>query len=190
MAKLLRKDDWLQAARLALLQSGASEVRVERLAHDLRVTKGSFYWHFKDRKELLELLLREWEEEFPQIISQAKGRRRREAMQSLLRYVVEQVPLSEKGMLPSDAAIFTWASVSPEVARRVNRAEEKRLKLLKQIVGDYDLAEILYLVWLGFVARGQRVPNSRRRFPQIARMMLELFPVGKPSRKKRPLVKM
>lgn len=174
MVKLLRKDDWLRAARLALLQSGASEVRVERLAQDLRVTKGSFYWHFKDRKELLELLLREWEEEFPQIISQAKGRRRREAMQSLLRYVVDQVPLGEKGMSPSDAAIFTWASVSPEVARRVNRAEEKRLKLLKQIVGDSDLAEILYLVWLGFVARGKRVPGSRKRFPQIARTMLKL----------------
>ena len=63
MERDLGKDDWLRAARLALLNGGVEAVRVERLSRDLRVTKGSFYWHFKDREELLELLLREWEEE-------------------------------------------------------------------------------------------------------------------------------
>ena len=176
MERDLGRDDWLRAARLALLKSGASEVRVERLARDLRVTKGSFYWHFKDREELLELLLREWEDEFPEIIKQLKGLRGRKALQLLLRLVVDQAPMSEKGMLPSDAAMFTWASVSPDVARRVNRAEKKRIKLLKQIIEDPNRTEILYLVWLGFVARGKRLPGSRKRFPQIARTMLELFP--------------
>ena len=176
MDRDLGRDDWLRAARLALLKGGASEVRVERLARDLRVTKGSFYWHFKDREELLELLLREWEDDFPEIIKQLKGLRGRKALLLLLRLVVEQAPLGEKGMLSSDAAIFTWASVSPDVARRVNRAEKKRIKLLKQIIGDPDRTEILYLAWLGFVARGKRVPGSRERFPQIARAMLELFP--------------
>ena len=189
MARGLRKDDWLRAARLALLKSGASEVRVERLARDLKVTKGSFYWHFKDREELLELLLREWEEEFPHIIAHAKGRRSRDAIRPLLRYVVEQAPLGEKGLLPSDAAIFAWASVSPEVARRVNRAEEKRLKLLRQIVGDSNLTEILYLVWLGFVARGKRAPGTRRHFPQIARAMLQFFPSDRPKSRGRPVQK-
>jgi AcrR family transcriptional regulator len=182
MEKQLGKEDWLRAARLALLKGGASEVRVERLARDLRVTKGSFYWHFKDREELLELLLREWEEEFPQIMAYAEGRRGYEAMQSLLRYVVKQTPLSEKGKVPSDAAIFTWAAVSPEVARRVNRAEEKRLKLLRQAMGDADVSEILYLVWLGFVARGQRIPESRKHFPRIAKTMLDLIAPEKTRR--------
>src|SRR5438128_10889157 len=55
--------DWLKAARLALLHRGPDAVRVEPLARGLGVTKGSFYWHFKDRNALLEALLREWEEE-------------------------------------------------------------------------------------------------------------------------------
>ena len=53
-----RRKEWLRTARLALLRGGPDEVRVERLARDLRVTKGSFYWHFKDREELLAKL---WE---------------------------------------------------------------------------------------------------------------------------------
>jgi AcrR family transcriptional regulator len=187
MAKQLGRQEWLRAARLALLRGGPGEVRVERLACDLRVTKGSFYWHFKDREELLELLLREWEDEFPDMISQVHGRRGQEAFESLLRLVVEQAPLGENGMRPSDAAMYTWASVSPVVARRVNRTEKKRRDLLKQIIGDANLTEVLYLVWVGFVARGQRLPQSRNRFPQIARTLLELFASKKTKAKVRPV---
>jgi len=59
----LGREDWMRAARLALLHTGPDSVRVEKLARTLNVTKGSFYWHFKDRNEILEALLREWEEE-------------------------------------------------------------------------------------------------------------------------------
>ena len=54
------RDHWLRAARLALLHNGPEAVRVEPLARDLGVTKGSFYWHFRDRGALLEALLVEW----------------------------------------------------------------------------------------------------------------------------------
>ncbi|MGA7765824.1 MAG: helix-turn-helix domain-containing protein [Candidatus Sulfotelmatobacter sp.] len=175
MQRDLGRHDWLRAARLALLKGGEDAVRVERLARDLHVTKGSFYWHFRDREELLELLLREWEQELANdIIPRLRGRRGKEALLSLLQLLVKRVPLGDQGILPSDAAIFTWAAVSPEVARRVNRAERQRVRLLKRIIGDLHLVETLYLVWLGFVARGQRAPESRKTFPKIARMMLEL----------------
>lgn len=182
----LGRNDWLREARLALLQNGAEAVRVERLARNLHVTKGSFYWHFKDREELLEALLREWEDELLQdIIPRLKGRQGPDALPFLLQLMVKRVPLGEKGILPSDAAMFTWASVSPKVARRVNRAERKRIDLLKKLIGDSGRTELLYLMWLGFVARGQRVPSSRKQFPQIARAMLKLSPPGSRGRQKR-----
>jgi AcrR family transcriptional regulator len=174
----LGRDEWLRAARLALLRGGVEDVRVERLARDLRVTKGSFYWHFTDREELLELLLSEWEKELPEIAAQLKGLRGRAALERLLQVLEERVRLSEKGMGPSDAAIFTWASVAPRVARRVNRAEQDRMWLVRKLMSDSGRAELVYLTWLGFVARGLRVPESRKRFPQIARAMLGLLGRG------------
>jgi AcrR family transcriptional regulator len=172
----LGRGDWMRVARLALLRGGVDEVRVEVLARELGVTKGSFYWHFRDREELLDALISEWETELLEdIIPRLQERRGFLALRSLVRLMIERVPLSETGLLPSDAAMFTWAAVSPEVAKRVNRAERKRLRLLTDLIGDPRRVELVYLVWLGFVARGQRVPESRRRFPHVARLILELM---------------
>jgi AcrR family transcriptional regulator len=172
----LGRDDWMKAARLALLRGGVEAVRVELLARELGVTKGSFYWHFRDREELLDALVREWETELlDDIIPRLQGRRGLSALRSLVKVMIARVPLSESGLVPSDAAMFTWASVSPEVAKRVNSGERKRLRLLNDLIGDPRRVELIYLVWLGFVARGQRVPGSRRHFPRIARMIIELM---------------
>jgi AcrR family transcriptional regulator len=51
--KRLTRQDWIDAALEALETGGVPAVAVEPLASRLGVTKGSFYWHFKDRNELL-----------------------------------------------------------------------------------------------------------------------------------------
>jgi len=40
--------------------SGVADVKVEALARHLGITKGSFYWHFRDRQELIEHALELW----------------------------------------------------------------------------------------------------------------------------------
>ncbi len=58
----LTKSDWLDAALQLLAESGTQGVAVEPLARRLNVTKGSFYWHFKNRLELLHGTLDYWHE--------------------------------------------------------------------------------------------------------------------------------
>ena len=171
----LTREDWLRQARLALLRGGVEAVRVEKLARALGVTKGSFYWHFTGREELLDSLLREWENEVREILQQIGPGPAERRFRALVRLLEQRARLSEEGKVPSDAAIFAWASVDPAIALRVNRAEEGRIRLLKRILGHGDRIELFYLVWLGFVARGQRVPATRKRFPEIARMMRRLL---------------
>jgi AcrR family transcriptional regulator len=180
MEKDLDKNDWLKAARLALLKGGVDAVRVEPLARDLHVTKGSFYWHFKDRDALLDLLLSEWENEMAEMIAGLKpGEPVMETLLTFVHRLMQRARLSEAGDVPSDAAIFAWASVSPGVAERVNKAEKERIRLLTRISDQPGLMELFYLAWLGFVARGQRVPQSRKNFPDIARLMLSLLEPAK-----------
>jgi AcrR family transcriptional regulator len=54
--------DWEQAALDVIAEQGVAAVAVEPLARRLGVTKGSFYWHFGSRDELLEATLRRWEQ--------------------------------------------------------------------------------------------------------------------------------
>jgi len=51
---------WLEKALDVLFSHGISQVKVEILARDLDVTKGSFYWHFKNRDELLHGMVDWW----------------------------------------------------------------------------------------------------------------------------------
>ncbi|MEM9292365.1 MAG: TetR/AcrR family transcriptional regulator [Acidobacteriota bacterium] len=53
----LDQEGWVRAAMEALSRGGLRAVAVEPLARSLGVTKGSFYWHFKNRGELIEALL-------------------------------------------------------------------------------------------------------------------------------------
>lgn len=54
--------DWEQAALDVIAEQGVAAVAVEPLARRLGVTKGSFYWHFGGRDELLDATLRRWEQ--------------------------------------------------------------------------------------------------------------------------------
>src|ERR1043166_4405810 len=95
---------WIHAAIAALRRGGVEAVRVETLATDLGVTKGSFYWHFRDRDELLQALLASWEEETDWLIGEA-GRQAAPADRLLSFFAT----VAATRVYPPDTAIFAWA---------------------------------------------------------------------------------
>ncbi|MFM6993390.1 MAG: TetR/AcrR family transcriptional regulator [Rhodoferax sp.] len=56
----LNRDAWLDAAFSAAVEHGFDGVRVLSLADTLGVTRGSFYWHFKDHAALITALVERW----------------------------------------------------------------------------------------------------------------------------------
>lgn len=50
------------AALRALARGGVAAVAVDTLAGELGITRGSFYWHFKDREALLVAAVELWEQ--------------------------------------------------------------------------------------------------------------------------------
>lgn len=166
----LGREDWLRAARLVLLTGGPAAVRIEPLAEQLGVTKGSFYWHFADRGALLEALVREWEEELTVALRELPRTRGAEGVREIMHFIRPRVVASERGEAPSDAAIFAWASGDPRVARRVQVAEERRIAFFQELVEDPELGEFLYLAYLGFVTRRRRVPAASAFFASLAQL--------------------
>ena len=58
----LDREAWIKASLAILAEKGLDGIRVEVLAKRLKVTKGSFYWHFKDRRDLLDAVLKTWKD--------------------------------------------------------------------------------------------------------------------------------
>ena len=58
----LTPDDWAGAALAAIARGGVDAVAVETVAAELGATKGSFYWHFKNRDALIQAALDMWEQ--------------------------------------------------------------------------------------------------------------------------------
>ena len=66
----LSKEDWLRVALDVLNERGVDSVKVLPLSKALGVTRGSFYWHFKDRDDLLKQMLEYWEWELTDTVIQ------------------------------------------------------------------------------------------------------------------------
>jgi AcrR family transcriptional regulator len=64
----LSAEDWARAALEALAEGGLAAVAVEPVAVRLGVSKGSFYWHFRNRRALVEAALQRWEEWTEEVI--------------------------------------------------------------------------------------------------------------------------
>jgi AcrR family transcriptional regulator len=121
------KSQWTQAALEALRKGGVAGVRVERLAGDLGITKGSFYWHFRGRGELLEALLEFWAREMTEAeferISQVKGGLAR-------RLVTLAEDVLDKGVGRYDPAVRAWARSDRKVAAAVAQVDRRRVRAL------------------------------------------------------------
>jgi AcrR family transcriptional regulator len=59
----LSRESWVKAATRLITEEGVQAVAVEPLAAALGVTKGSFYWHFSNRDELIHAALEAWEQD-------------------------------------------------------------------------------------------------------------------------------
>jgi AcrR family transcriptional regulator len=64
----LGRAEWIREALRVLGGTGIEAVGVEPLAKRLGVSKGSFYWHFRDRDELLVAMLDAWRQRATQAV--------------------------------------------------------------------------------------------------------------------------
>jgi AcrR family transcriptional regulator len=122
------RDAWILAATEVLGEEGIAGVRVEVLAKRFHVTKGSFYWHFKDRQDLLDALLETWREgRIKDILKQTEAEPGQEAER--IQHVIEvySAAKNRKGM-QIELAIRDWARRDTAVAAVVQEVDRIRLE--------------------------------------------------------------
>mgnify|MGYP003700555565 CR=1 FL=1 len=134
----LGRDDWIRAAYQMLGEGGAASLSVERLAERLGVTKGSFYWHFKDRADLLDALRARWTEQLVIGRVEEAGGTPSEKIQNLLNIVVRSSRQRRGGSL--ELAMRSWARRDAETARVVEAADQARLDYTRRLFEELGFA--------------------------------------------------
>jgi AcrR family transcriptional regulator len=140
MAKLQTpRGAWIEAALQALASGGPQSVRVETLASGLGVSKGGFYWHFKDRAALLEEMLDGWEQSVVgDVIARVESEpgEPRAKLQHLFDLASSSVDL-----LPIELALRDWSRRDGEVAARLHRVDNQRMEYLRSLFGPICVDE-------------------------------------------------
>lgn len=130
----LQPSDWIRAGMKILAQSGVDMVLIPPLAKALGVTKGSFYWHFASRDELLLKLIEEWRQHATlrviEIVERA-GASPQEKIR-LIAFIGTNSPIDEFGGAV-ELAVRNWARVNPNVRRVVADVDRQRLNYLTQL---------------------------------------------------------
>lgn len=124
----LDRDAWVEAATDVLAEEGLSGVRVEVIAKRCGITKGSFYWHFKDRQDLLEAVLIAWKDgRIKDILKQTQAEPGKEAERTDHVIEVYSASRNRKGM-KIELAIRDWARRDAAAAAVVAEVDHIRLE--------------------------------------------------------------
>jgi AcrR family transcriptional regulator len=172
----LSRGDWIAAALDALTEGGVPAVAVEPIAKRLGVTKGSFYWHFKDRDELLAAALETWERE------------RTEALIERLDSIEDpRARLAEwaRHAFGADKALLVGlhaAADHPVVSPVLSRVTERRVEWLADLLREGGAprsaarrrARLLYSADLGLFQIARVVPEEGPTERELAALVREI----------------
>jgi AcrR family transcriptional regulator len=160
----LSRDDWTAEALRALGAGGLAAVAIEPIAARLGATKGSGYWHFRGRADLVAATLARWEAEHTEtVIAQADtggdpvGR-----LRELLRVV-----LGRSGPFRVELALLA-SSEDPLVAPTVRRVTQRRIDYLTGLFTGLGFdrvqadrrALLAYTTYLGHAQLARTAPDA------------------------------
>ncbi|MGH3713918.1 MAG: TetR/AcrR family transcriptional regulator [Micromonosporaceae bacterium] len=148
------RQDWLDAGLAILAKHGAPGLTIERLMARMRLTKGSFYHHFKGMPGFKTALLDHFETELTTRyidVAEQDDPSPREKLQRLVDLVAEE------NRPDPDVAIRAWAMQDGEVRAMLQRVDRTRIDYLRtvwhQLTGDRAqatvMARLLYLIMIG-----------------------------------------
>ena len=146
MSDRLTKLDWIEHGLRTLANGGANALKVGPMATKLKVSRGSFYWHFRDIADFRSQVLQSWQERMTdQVIRELEAAK---AEPDRLKHLMRRAFVTKRSL---DRAIRSWAAEDKDVAT---------------IVASVDARRVAYIAKL-LVAAGV---ESRRALPRAAFM--------------------
>ncbi|MEL7179335.1 MAG: TetR/AcrR family transcriptional regulator [Pseudomonadota bacterium] len=151
MTKQLTKTDWLEFGLRTLLVEGPTALKADTLAKKLKVSRGSFYWHFRNLADFKTAVLALWRDRSTtQIIADLSIDDNAPALATLITRAFESRDKTE-------GAIRAWAQQDGTVAQTVAEVDGLRLSYIARLLQAEGIpktqiatrARLLYWAYLG-----------------------------------------
>lgn len=176
MDEKLNRQRWLTAGLQTLAESGPEALRIMPIAAQLQVTKGSFYWHFKNLEDYRTAVLDEWERYYTGDAIACLDHDGIEPNEKLRTWIVGAAYAD----LRLERAVRSWALNNPAVTEVRKRVDAKRIAFLIKLLGDVGwppasaqtLGQWTYCAWLGFAA----LDDARFTDQQLKLILSRLIP--------------
>jgi len=148
----LTRTAWLDHGLRMLARQGAAALKVGDLAAGLNVSRGSFYWHFKDIGDFRLQLLERWQERTTdQVLEQTDASTTGAARLTHLM----KLAFNEDRSL--DRSIRAMASTDPAIAKMVASVDARRIAYMAKVLTEARVethralsrAEFLYWAYIG-----------------------------------------
>ncbi|NNJ97933.1 MAG: TetR/AcrR family transcriptional regulator [Gammaproteobacteria bacterium] len=145
------KAEWLEQALQTLSTGGIAAITVEGMAKSLGINKSGFYWHFKNRDDLLHQLLNYWTHEVTEVITDNSDLLNLEPKTRLVK-IAEMVIDFE--LTRYEIAIRQWALQDELAARAAKRVNRVRLDFISNALSelgfkgnDLDMRAMLFVCY-------------------------------------------
>ena len=172
--KRTSKAEWLEKALEVLETEGVSGVKVDRLAKLLETSRSGFYWHFKDRQDLLSCMLQHWKHEYTEVVIDGRGHNANvppgERMMQVMK-MIEQYDLDR-----FEVPLRAWADHDPEAAAVVDDVYGIRFKFIKSIFEEMGFKgpdlDMRVRLWLCYAVNGKAMYGKASRKKQSEMLKL------------------
>lgn len=130
MKERLSKSDWLEFGLQSLANAGPAALKVDPMAKGLGVSRGSFYWHFKDITAFHDALAEHWLARSQSVAQTLRMRADPRDQLFLLMKIADQTDPK------LETAIRVWAINTPKIAELVAKVDSYRIGVLTQLFED------------------------------------------------------
>jgi len=148
----LSKSDWITHGLRTLADEGPGALKAGPMSIKLKVSRGSFYWHFRDIADFRAQLLQSWREiSTDQVIADLDAR---QGDPGRLKHLMRR---ALRGTRTLDRAVRSWAAQDEEAAKVVAAVDARRVDRIAKLLAEAGVeseramhrAAFLYWAYLG-----------------------------------------
>ena len=154
--KRTSKAEWLESALSVMESAGVDAIKIDRLAKTLKTSRSGFYWHFKDRAELLKEMLAYWRKEYTETVIK-NGKQLDMPPDERLYTIMKMI---EKHALDRyETHMNAWAESAPEAAEVLADVYRQRFEFIRSIFREMGFSgcdlEMRTRLWLCYAINGK-----------------------------------